>query len=182
MRGSGRAGRQAAGVAAAAAMIATVGEYYTLRYAAAGPPAAETCVACWRRKLSSPPLHGRCIDPARVTERRALRSERRHQSQEWLFCALGHGESAMAAVRILGGQACNLARNGRWECSLTVGQAQTRGPMPVAAESAWADQSGLRSPHRSDSIIAPIGFAHLTQMTGWSNVLRVVISAVLPTF
>ena len=35
---------------------------------------------------------------------------------------------------------------------------------------------------RSDSIIAPIGFAHRTHMTGWSNVVSADVPEVFPTF
>ncbi len=45
-----------------------------------------------------------------------------------------------------------------------------------------ADQSGLHRRPRNDSIIASIACAHRTQMTDWGNVVRGVISAVLPTF
>jgi hypothetical protein len=52
----------------------------------------------------------------------------------------------------------------------------------------------LRNPHggpsvrsaqagpRNDSTIASMMYAHRTQMTGWSNVVRAAISGVLPTF
>ncbi len=43
-----------------------------------------------------------------------------------------------------------------------------------------ADQPGLTGRPRDDSIIAPVGFAHRTQMTDWSNITRAAISGVLP--
>jgi hypothetical protein len=54
--------------------------------------------------------------------------------------------------------------------------------MPVVAESAWRISPVCKGPARNDSIIASIGLAHRAQMTGWSNVVRAVISAVFPTF
>jgi hypothetical protein len=46
-----------------------------------------------------------------------------------------------------------------------------------------ADQSGQHTPARNDSsIIAPVACAHRAQITGWSNVVRAVISNVFPTF
>ncbi len=55
-------------------------------------------------------------------------------------------------------------------------------PMPVVAGTARRISPVSTRRPRNDSIIAPIGFAHRTQMTGWSNVVRAAISAVLPTF
>jgi hypothetical protein len=66
---------------------------------------------------------------------------------------------------------------------LTDGGARSHhGSMPAVAESARRTSSVSTRPPRNDSIVASVGFAHRTQMTGWSNVVRAVISKVLPTF
>jgi hypothetical protein len=58
----------------------------------------------------------------------------------------------------------------------------TTGPMPVVAESARRTSPACtgrppkRVHYRADR------FAHLTHMTGWSNVVRAAISAVFPAF
>ncbi len=56
------------------------------------------------------------------------------------------------------------------------------GPMPVVGEFARRTSPVGTGRLRNDSIIAPIGFAYRTHMTGWSNVARVAVSDVLPAF
>src|SRR5258708_14930072 len=65
---------------------------------------------------------------------------------------------------------------GRCECSLiTVEPAPTTGPIPVVAESARRISPVSTRRPRNDSLIASIGFAHRTQMTGSSSVVTAVL-------